>query len=231
MNDSLFDFDADFGARFDDMARRTIFGYELLFTMVLALLQTRLSETARVLVVGSGTGAELLAFGRQMPGWTLTGVDPSEQMIRLAQAKVEQAGLVGRVHLHTGTAESLPADGPYDAATSILVMHLIADNGPKLALLRSIADRLEPGASFVLVDHHGDPQSAEFRHLLAAWRNYQVLMGIPPQQAETILAQAVNTHHFIPESRTLALLREAGFGNVERFFTGFLTAGWLAQRL
>ncbi len=41
---------------------------------------------------------------------------------------------------------------------------------------------------------------------------------------------AVKTHHFITEARTLALLAEAGFGDVERFFTAFLTAGWLARK-
>lgn len=231
MSDTLFDFDSDFGTRYDDFVRRTIFGYEALFPMVLALLQTRLGEAAQVLVVGSGTGAELLTFGRRMPGWTFTGVDPSEQMIRMSRANIEQAGIAGRVRLHAGTVQGLPAGEKYDAATSILVMHLLADNGAKLDFLQSIADRLKPGASLVLVDHHGDPQSAEFRDLLAGWQNYQVLMGLPSQQADTVLAQAKQTQHFISESRTLALLGQAQFGNVERFFTGFLTAGWLARKL
>ncbi len=230
MSGQLFDFNSDFGDRYDRMVSRTVFGYESLFPMVLALFQTRLGDTARVLVVGSGTGAELLAFGRHMPRWLLTGIDPSAQMNSIAQAKIEVAGLPGRVQLHTGTVEALPAGESYDAATLILVLHFVADPGPKLELLRAIAGWLRPGGSFVLVDHHGDPRSAQFRHLLAAWQNYQVLMGIPSQQAEHLLAEAVKTRHFISEERTLELLDQAGFAGVERFFTAFLTAGWLAHK-
>jgi tRNA (cmo5U34)-methyltransferase len=230
MAERAFDFESDFGARYDRLVRTTIFGYESLFRMVLALVQTRLSVTARVLIVGSGTGAELITFGNLMPGWKLTGVDPSAQMIGLCQQKLNQEALSDRVQLHCGYAADLPAEQQYDAATLVLVMHFIPDDGAKLALLRSIADRLRPGASFVLIDHHGDPQSAEFRHLLSAWQNYQVLMGMPAAAAESLLAEAVRTHHFITEARTRELLAEAGFGNTERFFTAFLTAGWLAQR-
>jgi tRNA (cmo5U34)-methyltransferase len=230
MPDKLFDFESDFGARYDHVVQTTIFGYDSLFPMILALLTTRLAETAQVLVVGSGTGAELAAFGSHMPHWSFTGVDPSEQMVQQAQAKLERLGLSSRVRLHTGYTDSLPADDRYDAATLVLVLHFMPDNGAKLAVLKHIAARLKSGASFALVDHHGDPQSAEFQHLLAGWRNFQVLRGMPPDDAEALLMQALNTHHFISEARTLALLDEAGFHNVERFFSAFLTGGWLAQR-
>jgi tRNA (cmo5U34)-methyltransferase len=226
-----FDFDSDYGLRYDDFVRRSIVGYEALHTMVLALLQSRLGDIAQLLVVGSGTGAELLTLGSAMPDWAFTGVDPSEQMTRLAGEKVETAGLAGRVRLHTGTTASLPADEMYDAATLILVMHFVADQGPKLDLLRSISQRLRPGACYVHVDLHGDTQSAGFRQLMAAWKNFQLLMGVSAEQAEVVQRAAIESHHFISEQRTLALLGEAGFGNVERFFQGFVTAGWIAQKL
>jgi tRNA (cmo5U34)-methyltransferase len=230
MPDTPFDFDSEFGARYDKLVQATIFGYDSLFPMILALLTTNLNETARVLVVGSGTGAELAAFGSRMPRWTFTGVDPSEQMISLCRMKLARLGLSDRVQLHTGYTDSLPADDRYDAATLVLVMHFVADNGAKLALLKNIAARLKPGGSFALVDHYGDPQSVQFQHLLAGWRNFQVLRGVAPADAESLLTQALNTHHFISEARTCALLDEAGFYNVERFFNAFLTGGWLAQK-
>jgi tRNA (cmo5U34)-methyltransferase len=150
-------------------------------------------------------------------------------MIRQCHAKLDREGLAGRVQLHLGYTQDLPREAQYDAATLVLVMHFVPDDGAKLALLRSIAERLRPGGALVLVDHHGAPDSMEFQHLLAGWRNYQVLMGMPAAEAEAVLAQAVKTHHFISDTRTRELLQEAGFETVERFYGAFVTAGWFAQ--
>ena len=39
------------------------------------------NEYANGLVVGCGSGMELSTFGKLMPNWRITGVDPSEAMI------------------------------------------------------------------------------------------------------------------------------------------------------
>ncbi len=51
--------------------------------MALAYLQLHLGPGARVLVVGAGGGAEVVTFSQQP--WRLTGVDPSAQMLAIAQ--------------------------------------------------------------------------------------------------------------------------------------------------
>ncbi len=225
-----FNFDAEFGARYDQFVRTTIFGYDSLFKMILALFQTRLGAEARVLDVGCGTGSAMLAWGQAMPGWTFTGVDPSAQMLQQCRAKLEQAGLSDRVELRHGYAGDLPAGEQYDAAAMVLVMHFIPDNGAKLALLHAIGQRLKPGGSLVLIDHHGDTGSATFQHLMSAWINYDILMGLPPDRARTIPVEASTSHHFITEARTLQLLSQAGFEEVERFYGAFVTGGWLARK-
>lgn len=46
-------------------------------------------EDARILVVGCGTGEEVLALARQFPRAMLTGIDPAEAMLDLCR---ERAG-------------------------------------------------------------------------------------------------------------------------------------------
>lgn len=230
MSDQVFNFDTDFGARYDEFVRTFVPGYESMFNMTLALLQTELGPKAKVLVVGSGTGNELVTFGKAMPGWTFTAVEPSPRMMGQCQVKLEKAALTDRVELHEGYLDNLPPGELFDAATLILVLHFVPDNGSQYGLLRGISQRLKRGGTFILVQHHGDTQSVAFHHMLSAWTNYHILRGMPPERANQLFEEASKTHHFVPEARTLDLLNSAGFGEVERFYTAFITGGWLARK-
>lgn len=68
-----------------------------------------------------------------------------------------------RVQLYRGYVDSLPEAKIYDAATLLLVMHFIPDDGSKLLLLQNIAKRLRSGATFVLADLHGDRAHHNFK--------------------------------------------------------------------
>ena len=230
MTNQLFNFDAEFGARYDAFVRQAIFGYEQLFPMILAFLTPGLGEKANLLVVGSGTGMELATFGSRMPAWTFTGVDPSEQMIRLARAKLESLNLSERVRLHQGTLDSLGEGETFDGATLILALHFVPDNGAKRALLQGIAKRLKPGAKLVLVDMGGDPQSERTRFLQGCWKNFMLQRGMTSEAVDALFKQAAETQHFISEARLRELLAEAGFVNAEKFYQAFLNNGWTAQR-
>ena len=59
---SNLDFDPKKATHYEDLARKAVFGYDQLFTMVLSLLAEDQNETANVMVVGCGTGMELTTF-------------------------------------------------------------------------------------------------------------------------------------------------------------------------
>jgi tRNA (cmo5U34)-methyltransferase len=71
-------------------------GYELVFELVAALLRARCPDDARVLLAGAGGSTEVRAFGSAAPGWRLTAVDPSAEMLARAKSAAEAAGLAGR---------------------------------------------------------------------------------------------------------------------------------------
>ena len=96
-----------------------------------------------VLVVGAGGGREIEQFLPSNPKWRLVGVDPSRDMLGLAQNAAERLGVQERVELVHGTIDSLPADRQFDAVTCLYVLHFLPDDA-KLALLRGIAARLRP---------------------------------------------------------------------------------------
>jgi tRNA (cmo5U34)-methyltransferase len=196
----------------------------------MALLASYVGEHARVLVVGAGSGSEVVTFGTGMPGWTMTGIDPSDQMLQKAKFRVWQLELADRVELRAGYVEDLPDEAVYDAATLLFVMHFLPDDGAKQKILNAIASRLRPGAPLVLVDINGQPGDAEFDTLMRAWMSYVVHKGMNAEEQNTYRQQLHDSVHYVTEDRILELLMNAGFDRVTRFYGALLFGGWIAER-
>lgn len=223
-------FHADRARRYDDTIRRVIPGYDTLHDLTGLILREEIGPAARVLVVGAGTGAELERLGSANPGWTFTACDPAKGMLEVAADRVRRAALEDRVTLHATTVDALDATPPYDAATCLLVMHFIPDDGAKLAVLQDIAARLKPGAPLVFADMYADPASPRYGRLTAAWAQWQLRQGIDPVEVEKGLRHVERDIHFVPESRLSELLDAAGFTAPERYYAAFLFGGYITHR-
>ncbi len=225
-----FDFDGDYGADYEALAHRLIPGYATLFPMIAALIDPDLPRGSRVLVVGAGTGIELVTLSGARPDLRLHGVDPSRQMLDIARRRLEERGRARGVSLQLGYAADVPADPPFDAATLVNVLHFVPDDGAKAALLADIAGRLRPGGTFVLFDLHGDPGSEEHELYMPAWERYWAIRGMTPSDADAFRERIRNGIHFAPPARVVALAREAGFDKPRRFFKSLLYGGWTFRR-
>jgi SAM-dependent methyltransferase len=96
----------------------------------------------RLLDVGCGTGTYAGPLAEL--GWTVTGVDSSEDMLRLARAR-------GAEVLRADAAALPFADATFDAAVSAWT-HTDVDDFA--AVLREVARVLRPGAPFVYLGSH-----------------------------------------------------------------------------
>lgn len=173
------DFDSNNAAKYDNLARKAVFGYDQLFTMITAIISDEQNDSKNILVVGCGTGMELITFGNLMPNWQMTGVDPSEEMIKISKARIDEQKLSNRVTLHRGFVEDLPEEEKYNAATLIFVARFIPDDKKKLLLFQNIAKRLRSGSKFIIVDQYIDPDQDTFLSMSNTWKNFMKLGGAP----------------------------------------------------
>lgn len=210
---------------YEQRIRTLIPAYEVVHQMTNALLRSRLNEEAEILVAGCGTGMELSQLGINNEHWHLTGIDPSEDMLEIARRNTMGGTLEKRINLRLGKVADLPRDQKYDAATLILVMHFLPDDGSKLSLLQDIAALLKPGAALVLVDLCGDPTSEQGAMLMPAWNEHQVLQGASREKVEERMKERMDVVQYISEERTRMLLHEAGFHRTQCFLQAFLLKG------
>lgn len=226
--------------RYNIAIRQAIPGYEASHGMADSWLQTNLSESARLPIVGSGTEMELVNYCQPNSEWTLTGVEPSAEMLaitlrlalRIAEAKLVSLGYRERVNLYPGYVNTLLKTEPMDPATIILVMHFLSDNGSKLQLLQNIAQRLKLKAKLVIAELYGDKSLPYFAKFRQAWQTlyFNKLDRKARAKAEanfqTSIARSI---YFISEARMIELLQAAGFNLVTKFYNAFLFGGWIAR--
>lgn len=211
-------------ARYAEGPPRFVPGIDALHRMTGILLAERAPDDAAVLVLGAGGGLELKALAEAHPRWSFVGVDPSGEMLGLAERSLGPLGT--RVRLVQGYIDDAP-EGPFDAATCLLTLHFL-DAGERRRTEGEIRRRLKPGAPFVAA-HSSFPQGPGERPLwLSRYEAYAIASGAEPEQAgKARVAVDANVELFTPEQDE-AILHEAGFKDASLFFAAFTWRGWVA---
>jgi tRNA (cmo5U34)-methyltransferase len=214
-------FDARAARAYTQAPPRQVPGFAGLHRMMSLLLEESVPANGRVLVLGAGGGLELNALAEAHPGWSFDGVDPSADMLEVAEQTA--ASHRTRIRLHHGTIEAAP-EGPFDAATCLLTLHFIP-RMQRLPTLQQVRRRLKSGSPFV-VAHMSFSQTEPERSL---WiRRHVAFSGTDPEHAESARHAIATKLSILSPEEDEALLREAGFAGVSLFYAGFSLRGWVA---
>lgn len=207
-----------------DRVARNVPGLRDMHRMCALLLAERVPSAGRVLVLGAGGGLELKAFADMQPGWRFDGVDPSAEMIE--QAEVVLGGKVSQVRFHQGYIDHAP-EGPFDGGTCLLTLHFLPRE-ERIRTVREVLRRLKPGAPFVVAHHsypNTDAKQDDWLTRNAAWL---VSSGVPAAAAKNGIAIMKERLPALSPAEDEAVLREAGFADVELFYAAFTFKGWVA---
>ncbi|WP_129791310.1 class I SAM-dependent methyltransferase [Sphingosinicella sp. CPCC 101087] len=211
-------------SRYAEGPRRFVPGFEAIHRMTGILLAERAPRDAKVLVLGAGGGLELKALALAHPDWTFVGVDPSAEMLKLAEKGLGALG--ARVQLVEGYIDNAP-EGPFDAATCLLTLHFL-DAAERQRTLLETRRRLRPGAPFVAA-HSSFPQEGEDRALwLQRYAAYAIASGAEVEHAHSARAAVDASLSLLNPEQDEAVMRDAGFSDVSMFFAAFTWRGWVA---
>lgn len=151
------------------------------------------------------------------------GVDPASAMLDLARV-VAGPATGDRMTLIEGTVFDAPL-GPFDAATCVFVLGLIADDGSKLSTLDEVRRRLKPGAPFILVDQCIDLSAPDAPRRLNRYGNYALRSSVAAETVMNAKAAIGASTSMVPDWRDRELLDQAGFHDTELFYAGMAWRG------
>lgn len=222
-------FDAKRSQGYDDRIDAMIPCYTPMQQLTEVFLGTELPENARLLVVGAGTGAEVLECGSHHAGWQITAVEPSKEMVAQGKAKSDAAGLGERVNWQTLALDQMEESDPFDGATLLLVLHFLNEE-EKLNLLCEISDRLKPGAPFAVSTFVGDPTNTRTKKIYDLAKAHALAKGLPAAEVTDKFDLTRKDIFLEPEEKIKMHLRDAGFIDVQRIAQGLAMHLWTARK-
>ena len=112
-------FDKEGSQEYDSQIKKFIPGYKLLHQLSAAYLKTTLNTNAKILVVGAGTGSDILELAKIDPTWRFTALDISKEMLDTAKIRFTEADIIARINFHVGEIDTL-TEKEYDVAVCLL---------------------------------------------------------------------------------------------------------------
>lgn len=202
-------------------------GYGVMLQMAAQLILESIGTDADVLVLGAGGGLEIESFAERAPGWRFCAVDPDRAMLDAARDRAAACGASARVTWIDGLIFQAPT-APFDAATCLLTLHFIADDGQKVETLKALRARLKPTAPFILADLCMDKGAPDYEVRLGRYRQFALDSGALADQAAAVSERVRCVISSVSAERNEALLSEAGFKGIDLFHAGLSWRGWVA---
>lgn len=134
----------------------------------------------RVLDLGCGRGAVLLAAAKLVPRGTAVGVDiwrPDQtgNAMQATLANADAEGVADRIELHTRDMTDLQfPEASFDVVVSSLAIHNLPGNGARLAAIDEAVRVLRPGGRLILAD-------LRFTRLYATWLRQRGMANVERQ--------------------------------------------------
>ena len=223
-------FDKEHAARYDREFQKLAPFKDALHILTRSLLGD-VGESANVLCVGAGTGAELLYLAEAFPHFRFTALDVSEAMLEVCKERVERAGFSDRCRFHQGPVASLPVAEVFDAATCILVSQFLVDVAARRELFSDIALRLAPGGALLSADLAHSFDDAKAQRQFHLWRRILEFSGRTSGDVDRFFSVVGKMVAVPSTSEVEQIIESAGFEPPTQFFQAGLIHAWSARRV
>lgn len=221
-------YDEEWAENYKRLATITIAGREGLYRLCTAYFRN-LPNTADILVIGCGTGEELITLAKALPQASFVAIDPAEAMLTLCRKRLEKEDLSERIKLDNCTLDDFSSPQLFDAATAILVSQHLDPDAKAQEFFQQLAALLKPGGLLYSADIHiGNGQDQE--SLMELWHNNLIMSGIEAEMADDMLSNIKTKISPRREEVITGFIQNAGFDNILMPFRSVLYGAWAAKK-
>ncbi len=181
-----------------------------------AIGKMRFFETFRLLDIATGTADMAIEAADIWPEISVHGIDFVIEMLFPGKVKIGERGFAGRVELSQADATALPfPDGSFDASSIAFGIRNIPE---RLIALKEMRRILVPGGRAFILELNA-PQNRLWRKVFAPY----LLKALPriarlfTRNPAAYVYLADSILHFPDPPRFMALMKEAGFSDIEHY--------------
>ncbi|NEJ25944.1 methyltransferase domain-containing protein [Rhizobium leguminosarum] len=176
------------------------------------LIRTRVSKSARILDLGSGSGVLAEFLLERFPDSRVTLLDISSNMLEVASRRLSR--FPGRASFVQGLFETMP-EGPYDAVVSTLALHHLEGDDAKKQQYQRIFNALVPGGHFWQGEYALASHPDDSAHNEQAWADWLVEQGFSDDEVLELKERVRNNDRPATLTDHLRWLDEIGFTQVD----------------
>ncbi len=228
-----FEFDAQVAEAFDDMASRSIPGYQESLRTAIWIVQHHLEQTFEQGIIydlGASTGAfeSAIVDLSSAKRWEIIAIDSSEEMMNQAKGRLHAHPLGDHIEWRAERAQ----DTQLDPAVMVISHYCIQFVEPqdRQALVARIYDQLKPHGFFVLSEKV-QPTASEARYFQDRYDTFKRAAGYSDQEIlnKRTALQDVLIPWTVAENE--AMMRQAGFDAPVLMHKNWNFCTWIAQKL
>lgn len=215
---------------YDDQVRNTIPYYDAFHAETIRLVKA-VNPRPRVWVdTGCGTGTLIGKAAAAFQDTSFILADPSPEMLAIAESKVSSFAERVTILPPCGSAEiGSEFYGRADVVTAIQAHHYLSRKGRKHAT-EKCHELLSADGIYITFENIRPRGSEGIRTGMAVWKQFQLSQGKPEESVNAHLDRFDREYFPITTDEHIALLKEAGFRQIEMFWYSVMQAGFYASK-
>ena len=221
-------YDEEWAENYERLAEAGIPGREGLYRLCKTIF-SRSKIQGKALVVGCGTGADLIPLAEDFTEWQFDALEPADAMRTYCQSQIDKKKLSGRINLHACDLEAFDGNETYDIVTSILVSQHIENSAEAQRFFSKLYSLIKPGGWLYTADIHF-PLNQPESEILDLWSYQAKYAGTPEEIVENLLVRFSTDLKPRQEEKIVQLLNTAGLKSPVKVFSSLIYGAWCAQR-
>ncbi len=221
-------YDPEWVANYERNANAAIPGRSGLYKLCQVALSS-ITPGSHILVVGCGTGTELISLINTLPSCSFVAIEPEINMLEICRKRIEDTGVSHKVAFQACRFDEWKLSRNFSAATSILVSQHITDQVEAGDFFKKIADSLLPGGIIFTADMH-IPNGVNREMMINLWQKQALFSGIKPESVSELSKKFQVELALRNEHEIINFLHDAEFKNLVKPFSSLLYGAWIGYR-